>query len=160
MWWARRCHCGFTFYSVYFINKMQGWLWGLCIKWSASSVSVLFYPMTLEGRQGTKDGFAAIPFHPVLFSAALVELAKSVPIHSLILSSHLLFWSSFLLLRFLLCLVGSTKPEDLEEWPNRLSVRFLTRVRCSAYCPIAAWIFLQTSLLVTWWLHEMFNSLR
>ena len=36
--------------------------------------SILFYPITLEGRQGTTDEFAAIPFHFVLFSAALVEL--------------------------------------------------------------------------------------
>ena len=53
--------------------------------------SILFYPITLEGRRGTTDEFAAIPFHLDLFSAALVELAKSIPVHSLILSSHLFF---------------------------------------------------------------------
>ena len=52
---------------------------------------VLFYPITLEGRRGTTDEFATIPFHLVLFSAALVDLAKSIPVHSLILSSHLFF---------------------------------------------------------------------
>ena len=52
------------------------------------------------------------------------------------------------------------KPEDLETWPNHLSFRFLTRVRSSSYSPMAAWIFLRTSLLVTWSLYEMFNSLR
>ena len=51
----------------------------------------LFYPITLEGRRGTTDEFATIPFHLDLFSAALVELAKSIPVHSLILSSHLFF---------------------------------------------------------------------
>ena len=51
----------------------------------------LFYPITLEGRRGTTDEFATIPFHLVLFSAALVELAKSIPVHSLILSTHLFF---------------------------------------------------------------------
>ena len=48
--------------------------------------SILFYPITLEGRRGTTDEFATIPFHLDLFSAALVELAKSIPVHSLILS--------------------------------------------------------------------------
>ena len=53
---------------------------------------ILFYPITLEGRRGTTDEFfATIPFHLDLFSAALVELAKSIPVHSLILSSHLFF---------------------------------------------------------------------
>ena len=37
----------------------------------------LFYPITLGGRRGTTDEFATIPFHLDLFSAALVELAKS-----------------------------------------------------------------------------------
>ena len=40
----------------------------------------------MEGRWGTADGFASISFHLVLFSAALVELAQSIPVHSLILS--------------------------------------------------------------------------
>ena len=53
--------------------------------------SILFYPITLEGRRGTTDEFATIPFHLDLFSAALVELAKSIPVHSLILSSHIFF---------------------------------------------------------------------
>ena len=53
--------------------------------------SILFYPITLGGRRGTTDEFATIPFHLDLFSAALVELAKSIPVHSLILSSHLFF---------------------------------------------------------------------
>ena len=43
------------------------------------SYSILFYPITLEGRRGTTDEFATIPFHLDLFSAALVELAKSIP---------------------------------------------------------------------------------
>ena len=56
-----------------------------------SVYSILFYPITLEGRRGTTDEFATIPFHLDLFSAALVELAKSISVHSLILSSHLFF---------------------------------------------------------------------
>ena len=47
--------------------------------------SILFYPITLEGSRGTTDEFATIPFHLDLFSAAIVELAKCIPFHSLIL---------------------------------------------------------------------------
>ena len=53
------------------------------------SISTLFYPITLEGRQGTRDEFARVPFQLDLFSASLVELAKSIPLQSLILSSPL-----------------------------------------------------------------------
>ena len=43
-----------------------------------TDVPILFflsYPITLEGRRGTTDEFATIPFHLDMFSAALVELA-------------------------------------------------------------------------------------
>ena len=42
-----------------------------------------------DGHRGTTDEFATIPFLLVLFSAALVELTNSIPVHFLILSSHL-----------------------------------------------------------------------
>ena len=123
--------------------------------------SILFYPITCEGRRGTTDEFATIPFHLDLFSAALVELAKSIPVHSLILSSHLFFCLPLFLFPFTVpCRLVFAKPEDLETWPNHLSFRFLTGVRSSSYSPMAAWIFLQTSSLVTWSLYEMFNSPR
>ena len=123
--------------------------------------SILFYPITLEGRRGTTDEFATIPFHLDLFSAALVELAKSIPVHSLILSSHLFFCLPLFLFPFTVpCRIVFAKPEDLETWPHHLSFCFLTRVRSSSYSPMAAWIFLRTSSLVTWSLYEMFNSLR
>ena len=124
-------------------------------------ISILFYPITLKGRRGTTDEFATIPFHLDLFSAALVELAKSIPVHSLILSSHLFFCLPLFLFPFTVpSRIVFAKPEDLETWPNHLSFRFLTRVRSSSYFPMVAWIFLQTSSLVTWSLYEMFNSLR
>ena len=123
--------------------------------------SILFYPITLEGRRGTTDEFATTPFHLDLFSAALVELAKSIPVHSLILSFHLFFCLPLFLFPFTVpCRIVFAKPEDLETWPNHLSFRFLTKVRSSSYSPMAAWIFLRTSSLVTWSLYEMFNSLR
>ena len=77
--------------------------------------SILFYPITLEGRQGTTDEFATIPFHIVLFSAVLVELAKSIPVHSLLLSSHLFFCLPLFLFPFTVhCRIIFAKPEDLE----------------------------------------------
>ena len=89
----------------------------------------LFYPRTLEDRRGTTDEFATIPFHTVLFSAARVELAKSNPVHSLILSSHLFFCLPLFLFPFTVpCRIVFAKPEDLETWANHLSFRFLTRV--------------------------------
>ena len=123
--------------------------------------SILFYPITLEGRRGTTDEFETTPFHLVLFSTALVKLAKSIPVHSLILSPHLFFCLPLFLLSFTVpCRIVFAKSEDLKTWPNHLSFRFLTRVRSLSYSPMAAWIFLRTSSLVAWSLYEMFNSLR
>ena len=123
----------------------------LILKELKGKILFLFYPITLEGRRGTTDEFATIPFHLDLFSAALVELAKSIPVHSLILSSHLFFCLPLFLFPFTVpCRIVFAKPEDLETWPNHLSFRFLTRVRSSSYSPMAAWIFLRTSSLVTW----------
>ena len=123
--------------------------------------SILFNPITLEGRRGTTDKFATIPFHLVLFSAVLAELAKSIPVYSLILSFHLFFCLPLFLFPFTVpCRIVFARPEDLETWPNHLSFRFLTRVSSSSYSPMAVWIFLRTFSLVTWSLYEMFNSLR
>ena len=127
----------------------------------ALDASILFYPITSEGRRGTTYEFATIPFHRVLLSAALVELAKSIPVHSLILSPHLFFCLPLFLFPFTVpCRIVFAKPEDLELWPNYLGVRFLTSVRSSSHSPVAAWIFLRTSSLVIWSLYETFNSLR
>ena len=94
--------------------------------------SIIFYPITLGGRRGTTDEFVTIPFHLDLFSAALVELAKSIPVHSLILSSHLFFCLPLLLFPFTMpCRIVFAKPEDIETWPNHRSFRFLIRVRSS-----------------------------
>ena len=112
--------------------------------------SILFYPITLEGCRGTTDEFATIPFHLDLFSAVLDELAMSIPVYSLILSSHLFFSLPLFLFTFTVpCRIVFAISEDLEIWPNLLSFRFLTRVRSLSYSPMAAWIFLQTSSKVT-----------
>ena len=98
----------------------------------------------------TTDDFATNLFHLVLFSATLVELAKSTPVHYLILSSHLFFCLLFLLFPFTVpCRIVFAKPEDLETWPNHLSFHFLTMVRSLSYSPMAAWILdLSVNLLI------------
>ena len=108
---------------------------------------------------GTIDDFATTPFHLVLSSAALVELAKSIPVYSLILSS-LFFCLPLLLFPFTVpCRIVFAKPEEHGTWPDYLSFRFFTMVRSSSYSPVTAWIFLRTFSLVTWFLYKMFNNL-
>ena len=62
--------------------------------------SILFYPITLEGRRGTTEEFATTLLHLFLFSASLVDLAKSIPVHFLILSSHHFFCLPLVLFSF------------------------------------------------------------
>ena len=112
-----------------------------------------------DGHRGTTDKSATIPFRLLLFSADLVELTNSIPVHSLILSSHLFLCLPLLYPFTVPYRTLFTKPEDFETWQNLLSFRFLTRVRSLSYSPMATWIVLQTSLLVTWSLYEMLNSL-
>ena len=112
-----------------------------------------------DGHRGTTDEFATMPFQLVLFSAALVELTNFISVHSLILSSHLFLCLPLLFPFTVPCTIVFAKPEDFETWPNHLSFHFLTRVRSLSCSPMAAWIFLQTSLLVTWSLYEMINNL-
>ena len=47
--------------------------------------------LNLGDRRGTTDDVATIPFHPSLSSAALRESPNPIPVHSLMLSSHLFF---------------------------------------------------------------------
>ena len=100
--------------------------------------SILFYPITLEGRRDTTDKFATIPFHLDLFSAALVELAKSITVHSLILSSHLFFCLPLFLFPFTVpCRIVFAKPEDLETYFMLNIMIFLyliVKIFCHADC--------------------------
>ena len=128
--------------------------------WSSLVLSSLVYPLILRGRWGTTDYFNTILFHLVLATAVLVESAKSISVHSLILSSHLFFCLPFLNFSCTVpCRIVFANPEDLEIWPNHLSYRFLTKVRSPSYFPMAAWMFLLKSLLVRWSLFEMFSNL-
>ena len=105
----------------------------------------------LGGHRGTTDDVATIPFHPSLSSAALRESPNPIPVHSLMLSSHLFFCLPLLLAPFTVpWRIAFAMPEDLEVWPYHLSFCFLTMVRRSSCTPIALWILLPTSSFVTW----------
>ena len=146
--------------SVYRYNAS---LCYLCVSLTVSVVSVKRQEVTETAKSVTETSrtyrnftmavlydFATISFHLVLFSAAQVELAKSNPVLSLILTSHLFFCLPFLLFPFTVpCRIIFTKPIDLETCQNHLSFCFLTKVRGSSYSPMAVWIFLQPSLLVS-----------
>ena len=102
--------------------------------------------LNLGGRRGTTDDVATIHFHPSLSSAGLWESPKPIPVHFLMLSSHLLFCLPLLLAPFTIpCRIVFAMPEDLEIWPYHLSFRFFTMVRRSSCTPIAFWILLRTS---------------
>ena len=119
------------------------------------SISILSH--NLERSSGHHRWLSNHPFPPCPISAALVELTKSIPVHSLTLSSRLFFYLPLLFFPFTVpCRVLFPKPEDLETWPNHLSFCFWTRVRSSRYSPMAAWIFLRASSLETWFLYKMF----
>ena len=66
--------------------------------------SILFYPISLGGHQGATNEFATIPFHLVLFSAAIIEqlgptrATKLIPLKQ---KSLFLFLSYFIYIFFL-----------------------------------------------------------
>ena len=139
----------FSFFKKYFV-------------WRTSTSSVLpTSPSTssfissqsfnLGGRRDTTNDVATILFHPSLSSAALRESPNPIPVHSLMLSSHLFFCLPLLLAPFTVpCRIVFAMPENLEMWPYRLSFRFFTMVRRSSCTQIAFWIQLRTSSFVTW----------
>ena len=105
--------------------------------------------LNLGRRRGTTDDVATIPFQPSLSSAALRESPNLIPVHSLMLSSHLFFCLPLLLAPFTVsCRIVFAMPKDLEMWPYHLSFRFFTMVRRSSCTPVAFWILLQANLLV------------
>ena len=107
--------------------------------------------LNLEGRRGTTDDVATISFHLCLSSAALRESPNPIPVHSLMLSSHLFFCLPLLLAPFTVpCRIVFAMPEDLEMWPYHLSYRFFTMARRLSCSPAAFWILLRTYSFVTW----------
>ena len=95
--------------------------------WEAVCIISFFYvdiiiissqSLNLGGRRGTKDDVATIPFHPSLSSAALRESPNPIPVHSLMLSSHLFFCLPLLLSPITVpCRIVFAMPENLEMWP-------------------------------------------
>ena len=107
--------------------------------------------LNLGGRRDTADDVATIPFHPSLSFAALRESQNPIPVHSLMLSSHLFFCLPLLLAPFTVpCRTFFAMPEDLEMWPYHLSFRLFSMIRRSSCTPIAFWILLRTSSFDTW----------
>ena len=106
--------------------------------------------LNLEGRRSTTDDNATIPFHHSLSSAALRESPNPIPVHSLMLSSHLFFCLPLLHAPFTVpCRIVFAMPEDLEMRPYHLSFRFFTMVRRLPCTPIAFWIMFRTSSFAT-----------
>ena len=104
------------------------------------------------------------PLHLVLYLAAVAELTKNIPVHSIVLSSsrHLFFCLHFLLFPpfTLSCRIVFANPENFEMSPYHLGFHFLAKFRSSSYFPMAAWIVLRISSLVTWSLYGMFSNLQ
>ena len=92
----------------YGVSRAKDWVSGDCGKNSIISHNL-----------GTQ-----IPINLVLFSAALVQLAKSIPVHSLIVTPLLFFYLPLLLFPSTVpCRIVFAKSEDLETWPENLSFR-------------------------------------
>ena len=89
--------------------------------------SHLSQSLNLEGRQGTTDDVATIPFHLSLSSAALRESLNSIPVHSLMLSSHL-FCLPLLAPFTVPCRIVFAMPGDIEMSSVSLTMRSSTPV--------------------------------
>ena len=114
-----------------------------------------------KGRWGTTDDFATSFLHFSLFSTALWDLVNSMPVHSLMLSSHLFLCLPCLLLPFTVpCKTVFARPDQQETCPYHCSLRLFTIVRRSSCGLIPCWILEWASLLVTWSLYEMHNILQ
>ena len=101
----------------------------LLFLYSVSHHLISAQSLDLGGRRGTTDDAATIPFQPSMSSAALRESPNPIPVHSLMLSSHLFFCLPLLLAPFTVpCRIVFAMPEDLEMWPYHLSFHFFTMV--------------------------------
>ena len=159
----------FSFYLfLFFSNKPQIFFANCSIEVVCEKVEgkqpfnfFLFYFIlsdNLERSSGHHRWLRSNPFQPVLFSSALAELAKSIPVQSLILSLHLFFCLPLVIFPFTLPYrIVFAKPEDIETWPqfpflNQRQEFIITSNGC---------LGLSTNLLICYMvLYEMFNSLR
>ena len=117
--------------------------------------------LNLNGRRGTTDDVATIHFHLCLSFAAFRDSPNPIPVHSLMLFSHLFFCLPLLLAPFIVpCRAVFAMPEDLEMWPYHLNFRSFT-TGWSSCTLIAFWNLLRTSSFVTWFCRkcsELFYS--
>ena len=90
-----------------------------CIMRTLHQILPLSYlSLNREGRWGTTDDFATSFLHFPMFSIVLWDLANSRPVHSLMLSSHLLLCLPCLLLPFTVpCKMVLARPDERETCP-------------------------------------------
>ena len=74
-----------------------------------------FQSLNLGGHRGTTDDVATTPVHPSLSSAVLRESPNPIPVHSLMLFSHLFFCLSLLAPFTVPCRTVFAMPEDLRD---------------------------------------------
>ena len=95
--------------------------------------SSLSSPLTARVVWGTTDDFATSFLHFSLFFTALWDLPNSRPVHSLMLSCHLIFCPPCLLPPFTVpCKMVLARPDEREIWPYQCSLRLFTIVRRSS----------------------------
>ena len=93
----------------------------------------LYLSLNREGRWGIAEHFATSFLHLSLFSTALLVLANSRPVHSLMLSSHLFFCLPCLLPPCTVpCKMMLARPDEGKTWPYYCSLRLFTMVRGSS----------------------------
>ena len=103
-----------------------------------------------EGPWGTIDDLTTSFLHFSLFSTALLDLANSRPVHSLVLSSHLFPRLPRLLPPFTLSWkMVLAIPDERETWPHHRTLRLFTMIMRSSCGPIACLILARTFSLVT-----------
>ena len=110
-----------------------------------------------EGRWDTTDDITTSFLRLFLFFTALWDSANSRPVHSLMLSSHLLLCLPCLLPH---CKMVLARPDERETCPYHCSLVLFTMITRSSCSPIACWIFARTSSLVPWSLYEMSSILQ
>ena len=104
VWSKVPCHWNFRMIVLYFSHLISSHL-----------------SLNRECRWGTTDDFTISFLHFSLFSAALWDLANSMPVHSLV-SSHLFLCLPCLLPPFTVpCKMVLARPDEWETWPYHCS---------------------------------------
>ena len=111
-------------------KKMTNSAW---LQWiHAFSFAPPHISLNREGRWVTTDDFTTSFLHFSLFSTALWDSANSRPVHSLMLSSHLIFCLPCFLPPFTVpCKRVLARPDEREIYPYHCSLRLFTIVRGS-----------------------------